>query len=139
MSQSGGHLKAGESGARTTRPEARMHEMSVVQGLMTILEERAKAHGIARISLVRLKVGRLRGLDARQLCAAFEVLAEGSIAEGAPLEIEQIAVRARCNACGTEWRLPDYRFECPKCQSADAEILGGRELHIESFDGESGE
>jgi hydrogenase nickel incorporation protein HypA/HybF len=116
-----------------------MHEMTVAHGLMTILEERARAHGIVRISRVRLKIGRLRGLDARQLRAAFEVLAEGSIAEGAPLDIDDVPVRARCNACVTEWRLADYRFECPKCQSADAEILGGRELHIESFDGESGE
>jgi len=116
-----------------------MHEMTVAHGLLTILEERARAHGIGSISRVRLKVGRLRGIDARQLRAAFEVLAEGSIAEGAPLDIEEIVAEARCNACGTEWRAPDYRFECPKCRSADAEILAGRELHIESFDGERGE
>ncbi|MGO9422460.1 hydrogenase maturation nickel metallochaperone HypA [Roseiarcus sp.] len=116
-----------------------MHEMTVAHGLLTILEERAKAHGIARITRIRLKIGRLRGLETRQLRAAFEVLAEGAIAEGAPLDIEEVAARARCNACGTEWGLPDYRFECPKCQSADAEILAGRELHIESFDGERDE
>jgi len=121
------------------RREARMHEMTVAHGLLTILEERAKAHGIARITRIRLKIGRLRGLETRQLRAAFEVLAEGAIAEGAPLDIEEVAARARCNACGTEWGLPDYRFECPKCQSADAEILAGRELHIESFDGERDE
>ena len=116
-----------------------MHEMTVAHGLLTILEERAKAHGIVRVTRVRLKIGRLRGIETRQLCAAFEVLAEGSIAEGAPLEVEEVAAHARCNACGTEWRLAGYRFECPKCQSADAEILAGRELFIESFDGERGE
>jgi hydrogenase nickel incorporation protein HypA/HybF len=116
-----------------------MHEMTVAYGLLTILEERAKTHGIARISRVRLKIGRLRGLEARQLQRAFEVLAEGSIAAGAPLEIDEVVALARCNACGSEWRLPDYRFECPQCQSADATILAGRELHIESFDGERAE
>ena len=116
-----------------------MHEMTVAHGLLTIIEDQAKTHGIARVTRVRLKIGRLRGLETRQLRAAFEVLAEGSIAEGAPLEVDEVTARARCNACGTEWRLPDYRFECPACGATDAEILEGRELHINSFDGERGE
>jgi hydrogenase nickel incorporation protein HypA/HybF len=113
-----------------------MHEMTVAQGLLSILEERARAHGIGRVSSVRLKIGRLRGLESRQLRAAFEVLAESSIAEAAALEIDEVAARARCRACGTAWRLEGYRFECPTCHGADAEILEGRELFIESFDGE---
>ncbi len=116
-----------------------MHEMTVAHWLLTILKERARAHGIARISRVRLKIGRLRGLETRQLRAAFEALAEGSIAEGAPLDIDEVAAAARCNACGTEWRLPEYRFECPSCGAADAEVLEGRELFVELFDGERGE
>jgi hydrogenase nickel incorporation protein HypA/HybF len=116
-----------------------MHEMTVAHGLLTILEERAKAHKIARITRIRLKIGRLRAIETRQLASAFEVLAEGSMAQGAPLDVEEVAAQARCNACGTEWRLAGYRFECPNCQSADAEILAGRELFIESFDGERGQ
>ena len=49
-----------------------MHEMAVVQGLMAILIAQAKTHEIGRVACVRLKIGRLRGLDARQICAAFE-------------------------------------------------------------------
>jgi hydrogenase nickel incorporation protein HypA/HybF len=113
-----------------------MHEMSVAHGLLSILQDRAKAHGIARVSRVRVKVGRLRGIDARQLRLAFEALAEGSLADGAALDIEEIAAKARCRACGAVWRAADFRFDCPKCAVADAEILGGRELFIESFDGE---
>jgi len=113
-----------------------MHEMSVAQGLLSILEQQAKAHGIARISRVRLKIGRLRGLDSRQLRLAFEALAEGGLADGAALEVEEIVAEARCRACGALWRAADYRFECPECAAADSEILAGRELFIESFDGE---
>ena len=113
-----------------------MHEMTVAHGLLSILQDRAKAHGIARISRVRVKVGRLRGLDARQLRLAFEALAEDSLAAGAALDVEEIVAKARCRACGAVWQAEDFRFDCPKCASADAEILGGRELFIESFDGE---
>jgi hydrogenase nickel incorporation protein HypA/HybF len=113
-----------------------MHEMSVAQGLLSILQAQAEAHGIARVSRVRLKIGRLRGLDARQLRLAFEALAEGGLADGAELDVDEIAARARCRACGAVWRAADYRFDCPECAAADAEILEGRELYIESFDGE---
>ncbi len=113
-----------------------MHEMSVAHGLLSILQDQAEAHGIARISRVRLKIGRLRGLEARQLRLAFEALAEGGLADGAALDVEEIAAKARCRACGAVWRAPDYRFECPECAAADAEILEGRELFIESFDGD---
>jgi hydrogenase nickel incorporation protein HypA/HybF len=113
-----------------------MHEMSVAHGLLSILQDQAKAHGIARISRVRVKVGRLRGIDARQLRLAFEALAEGGLADGAALDLEEIAAKAHCNACGAVWRAPDYRFECPECAAAHSEILEGRELFIESFDAE---
>ena len=113
-----------------------MHEMSVAHGLLSILQDQAKGHGIARISRVRVKVGRLRGIDARQLRLAFEALAEGGLADQAMLDVEEIAVKARCRACGALWRAPDYRFDCPECAAADAEIFEGRELFIESFDGE---
>jgi hydrogenase nickel incorporation protein HypA/HybF len=113
-----------------------MHEMSVAHGLLSILQTQAEAHGIARISRVRVKVGRLRGLDARQRRLAFEALAESGVAAAAALDVEEIAAKARCRACGAVWRAPDYRFDCPECAAADAEILEGRELFIESFDGE---
>jgi len=113
-----------------------MHEMSVAQGLLSILEDRAKAHSLARVTRIRLKIGRMRGLDSRQIRLAFEALAEGSLAEGAELDIEEIPAKARCRACGAVWRAADYRFDCPDCAAADAEILEGRELYIESFDGE---
>jgi hydrogenase nickel incorporation protein HypA/HybF len=128
---------AGSAASRSTVRERRvMHEMSVAQGLLSILQAQAKAHEIARVSRVRLKIGRLRGLDARQLRLAFEALAEGGLADGAALDVEEIAATARCRACGAVWRAPDYRFDCPKCAAADTEILEGRELFIESFDGE---
>jgi hydrogenase nickel incorporation protein HypA/HybF len=88
---------------------------------------------------VRVKLGRLRGIDARQLRLAFEALAEDGLADGAALDVEEIAAQARCRACGAVWQAADFRFECPECAAADAEILGGRELFIESFDGERAE
>ena len=136
MAQGPSGGRSAEGGRLATHERRAMHEMSVAQGLLSILQAQVEAHGIARISRVRVKLGRLRGIDARQLRLAFEALAEDSLAAGAALDIEEIAAQARCRACGAVWRAPDYRFACPDCAAADSEILEGRELFIESFDGE---
>jgi hydrogenase nickel incorporation protein HypA/HybF len=112
-----------------------MHETAVVTGLLNILTRQAAEHGIVAITEVRLKVGRLRGLDTRQLRAAFETFAEGGPAEGARLAVDEVGITARCRACGTEFAVEGWRFVCPTCEGTDAETLTGRELHVESFDG----
>lgn len=112
-----------------------MHETAVVTGLMRILNERATAEGIDRIVSVRLRIGRLRGLDSRQIRNAFELFADGTVAEGARLDIDEVAVEAVCGSCGTTWTIEGWRFECPSCGSTDAETKTGRELYVESFEG----
>ncbi|MGO4869851.1 MAG: hydrogenase maturation nickel metallochaperone HypA [Roseiarcus sp.] len=112
-----------------------MHEATVAAGVLSILVARAAEHGIVRIDVVRLKIGRLRGLDSRQVRGGFEMFAEGTIAEGARVEIDEVAAEALCRTCGTNWKLPNYRFECPSCGGSDADVVKGRELYVESFDG----
>jgi hydrogenase nickel incorporation protein HypA/HybF len=113
-----------------------MHETAVVEGLMHILTAKALEHGITRIVSVRLRIGRLRGLDVRQVRGCFEVFAEATAAEGARLEIEEVGIEARCRACGQAYAVPRFQFGCPACGSQEADVLKGRELEIESFDGQ---
>jgi len=111
-----------------------MHEATIVEGLMRILETRAARHGVTAIRRVNLKVGRLRAVEPRQLVACFEMFAEGTVAEGALLAIDEVAVRARCRGCGSEFAVARYRFVCPACGSGDVEVIQGQELYIESFE-----
>ncbi len=110
-----------------------MHETAIVEGLMRLREKQAAQHRVTRILSVTVKVGRLRAVEPQQLVACFEMFAEGSVAEGARLTIEAVPVRAACRACGTEFEVPRFRFECPACSGGDVAILQGQELYIESF------
>ncbi|MBI5890986.1 MAG: hydrogenase maturation nickel metallochaperone HypA [Nitrosomonadales bacterium] len=115
-----------------------MHETAIVGGLMRILEQKAARNGVAHISSVLLKVGRLRAVEPQQLSACFEMFAEGTVADGAELVIDVIGVRGRCRACATEFDVPHYRFECPACAGSDIEVIQGQELYIESFEASAG-
>lgn len=115
-----------------------MHETAIVAGLMRILEQQVARHGAARVSRVTIKVGRLRAVEPQQLRACFEMFAEGTVAEGAVLAIDEVPVRARCKACGVEFEVPRYRFECPGCGSGEVDVIAGQELYMESFEAATG-
>jgi hydrogenase nickel incorporation protein HypA/HybF len=111
-----------------------MHETSIVMDLLRVLGEQALQNKVSRITRVNLRIGRLRAVEPQQLRACFEIFAAGTPAAGAELAIEEIAVRGRCKACGREFDVPRYRFECPTCGGNDISVLAGRELYIHSFE-----
>lgn len=111
-----------------------MHETAITSGLMKILIGQATRHGVRRIVKVTVKVGRLRAIEPRQLRACFELFAEGTLAEGAELVIDETAVRGCCNACSREFEVERFHFECPACGSNEISVLSGQELFIESFE-----
>jgi hydrogenase nickel incorporation protein HypA/HybF len=66
----------------------------------------------------------------------FDVVMEETMARGADLVIERAQLRARCRSCRAEFTPPSRRAPCPACHRAGAELVGGRELRVLSFDGE---
>ncbi|MCE1236062.1 MAG: hydrogenase maturation nickel metallochaperone HypA [Hyphomicrobiales bacterium] len=111
-----------------------MHETAVVMGLLDILERKATEHGVGRIVSVKVVLGRLRGLDPRQIVGAFEIFSEGTRAEGARLIVEEVVPTARCRGCGTVFAVEGWSIACPSCGGEDAETVSGRELHIAEFE-----
>lgn len=103
-----------------------MHELALTQSVVEAIRERL---GEARVIRVRLQVGRLAAVvpDALRFC--FDVCTRGTSLEGAVLEIDEIAARARCRRCGVEAELDGVIALCA-CGSADLEVLAGRELQI---------
>jgi hydrogenase nickel incorporation protein HypA/HybF len=115
-----------------------MHEFSIATSLLEIISQEAIAYQGARVEEVTLKIGTLSGVVPEALEFAFQVLSEGTVADGARLVIERVALRIACRACGTESMPADPFIICPQCGSADVEIRAGRELEIESMEIEEG-
>ena len=111
-----------------------MHEAAIVSSLIAIVEAHAARHRVTRVLRVRVKVGRLRAVEPQQLLSCFALFAEGTIAAGAELVIDEIEVRGRCRSCSHEFAVAAYRFVCPVCAGNDIEVTQGQELYIESFE-----
>lgn len=108
-----------------------MHELSIAQSIVEIACVHA---GSRKVSCVYLKVGHLRQVVPSALTFGFELTAQGTVAEGARLEIESIPVDAVCRSCRVESPLTAFPFLCRSCGSADLEIVAGEELLVESLD-----
>jgi hydrogenase nickel incorporation protein HypA/HybF len=85
--------------------------------------------GETQVRRICLEIGRLSGVVADSVRFCFEVVTDGTILEGAALEIVQPSGKARCRDCGTEFALNDLLVLCD-CGSANRELLAGEELRI---------
>lgn len=113
-----------------------MHEMSIAQSLLNIILQESETHQVRRVVSVALKVGELSSVETESLRFCFELIAEGTIVEGAELRIERVPVTCRCEECDAEFSVEHLLFICPSCGSRRVEVLSGRELNIQSLEAE---
>lgn len=113
-----------------------MHEVTIAQGLIKMLEEETKKHGASRIKEVNVKVGELSNCVPDALLFAFETSTVGTVAEGAKLHIEHVPARGRCDNCDLEFEVESAIFLCPRCNQITSEIVSGKELDLIDFEAE---
>lgn len=111
-----------------------MHEMSIVEGVRRVIEEAGRAQGFARVTKVRLEIGRMAGVERAALEFAFDVVMRGSLAEGAELQILDIAGQATCFDCGKDVEIEHRLDTCPECGGARLLVRGGDELRIKDLE-----
>ncbi|TSA12712.1 MAG: hydrogenase maturation nickel metallochaperone HypA [Deltaproteobacteria bacterium] len=111
-----------------------MHELSIAQGILDIIQNEAEKNAIERVSAVRLKLGKLTAVEPSSLSFCFELITKGTLAEGARLEIETVPITGRCAQCGREFTLEDPFCNCPVCQGLKIDILTGREFYISEIE-----
>jgi len=91
----------------------------------------AREHGASRVHRIVLRIGALSGVDPDALRFAFEVVAKGTPADGAELEIDTVPARARCADCDVEFEVGSgFIFTCPRCNRLCGELRQGRELEL---------
>jgi hydrogenase nickel incorporation protein HypA/HybF len=108
-----------------------VHELSLSSA---IVNTAAKHAGGRRVTVVSLRVGRLRQVVPDTLEFYFEFVARGSVCEGARLEQEVIPAWLRCNACEHEWAIEIPAFRCPVCEGSDVVVARGDEFEVESIE-----
>src|SRR5512147_542461 len=63
-----------------------MHEMSLAEGVLQIIEDAAQAQQFGRVTTVWLEIGQLAGVEVEAMRFCFDAVTRDTIADGAKLE-----------------------------------------------------
>jgi hydrogenase nickel incorporation protein HypA/HybF len=108
-----------------------MHELSIAEAVMAIVERHARGR---KVETVELKVGHLRQVVPSALEFAFQLVSEGTVAEGAVLEMEVVPAAGECRSCKAWTPLPGFPLVCASCGGFDVEVTEGEELFVDSLE-----
>ena len=111
-----------------------MHEQSIVASLLCVALEDAKKDNAQRIISIKLVVGELTGVEKDAVNFYFGFMAKDTIAEGASLEFNYTKPQLRCRDCDIIFPRDGLEFNCPQCNKKAIELVGGRELYIDSME-----
>jgi hydrogenase nickel incorporation protein HypA/HybF len=105
-----------------------------MQDTVIIATKQAREAGAHHIHRIMMQVGALSGAVPETLEFAFDIVAKGTMAEGAKLEIERVPLLCYCPACGQEFEPTDLVCECTRCGRPSVDIRRGRELQLTSLE-----
>lgn len=110
-----------------------MHELSVTQSILDISLRHASTEGAKRITDIYLVIGQLSSIVDDSVQFYWDIIAKGTIAEGAILHFKRTPAQLTCLDCQYIYLLEDGNFGCPSCQGTSAKILSGDEFYIEAI------
>ncbi|MBI4582117.1 MAG: hydrogenase maturation nickel metallochaperone HypA [Planctomycetes bacterium] len=110
-----------------------MHEVPIATAIVEQAIQAVAPHRATRIDLVEVQIGRMRQIAPEALQVAFAAVSEGTIAQGARLEIAEIEMEAVCRKCGQRFRPEIGLYVCPKCHQADVQIVAGHDMILKSI------
>ena len=95
-----------------------MHEITLCQRALELIEQQARANNAKRVTGVWLQVGAFSCVETSALTFCFELVCRGTLAEGCELHIEE--QQAEC------W--------CAQCQSSELRIVADDGMQIQRLE-----
>ena len=111
-----------------------MHEMSLAEGVVQIVETTARANDASAVRAVWLELGVLSHVEHEALRFSFDVVKRGTVADGARLEVVTTPGRAWCMPCGDSVDLARLGDPCPRCGSHQLQVTQGEEMRVKEVE-----
>ncbi|MGZ4957712.1 MAG: hydrogenase maturation nickel metallochaperone HypA [Methylomonas sp.] len=111
-----------------------MHEMSLCEGILGVLQEQSRTQNFQRVRTVFLEIGVLAGVEVDAMRFSFDVVMQGTLADRARLEISLVPGSAWCLGCGQQVEVSQLYDECPLCGSYQLQVDGGQQMRIKELE-----
>jgi hydrogenase nickel incorporation protein HypA/HybF len=107
-----------------------MHELSLVEDVLALVEDERRRQGFSRVRVIRLRVGALACVAPDALRFCFEAMTPSPVTRGARLEIDEVPGLGHCAACRRTVPMADRLEGCPICGHPEVSITGGGDLRL---------
>lgn len=104
-----------------------MHELSLVQSILDIVEEYAAKEHFDRVKTLRLSCGKLSCIVPQALRFAFDIQSKGTRAEGAAIELDILPAAIHCLTCEKDVEIDRFEALCPECGGIEVFLVAGTE------------
>ena len=111
-----------------------MHEMSLAEGMLQLIEDAARAQSFTKVSVVRLEIGQLSGVEPEAMRFCFDAVIRGTLAEGALLKVIEVAGEGLCFNCHQTVPLAARYDPCPACGGYPVQATGGTEMRVKELE-----
>jgi hydrogenase nickel incorporation protein HypA/HybF len=107
-----------------------MHEMSIAESLVDLIEDEARREGFAHVRRIVVKLGALGHIDPAALLFCFDAVARGTVAQGASLDMETVPGTGWCPQCQRSVAITQRYDLCPACGQSHVQMMAGDELRL---------
>lgn len=111
-----------------------MHEMSLAEGILQVIDDAAREQGFSRVHVVRLEIGQLSSVEVEALRFCFDAVTRASLAEGARLQIDSVPGAGWCMMCSKTVPLPALYEACPHCGGYQIQPTAGTEMRVKDLE-----
>lgn len=111
-----------------------MHELSLAQSIVEIVEKTAKDNNSSKVQSVKLTVGELAGVEMQSLMQGLKIASQGTVMQEAKIEIERPEGTAWCMQCAKTVPLHRIGNACPECGGYQLKVNGGDEFRVSELE-----
>lgn len=111
-----------------------MHEMSLIKGMLQIIEDQAELQGFSKVKTVWLELGKLSHAEPESIRFCFDIAVQNTLAAGATLEIIRTPAFAWCMDCAQKVSIKQRYDSCHLCGSFKLSPIEGDKMQIKQLE-----
>ena len=111
-----------------------MHEMTLAESVLDVVEAYASREACLRIKIVRLEIGKLSGVEPDAMRFCFDAVARGTMAEGAALDIVEQDGYAWCFDCRLQVPVEKRTDPCVVCGGFRLQMMEGTAMRVKEME-----
>jgi len=111
-----------------------MHELPITESILEIALRHAQGAQASHITNLYLVIGQLASVVDESVQFYWDIVAQGTMAEGAILHFRRIPTTLKCSQCGHQYQPSGSDFACPLCNCVQFTVVSGQEFYVEAID-----